>query len=64
MPKFFFWNQHSEGLLHCNAQLKHCKIVQDFNLFKDSILVHNCIFESDISNTSNGEIYLLLNTER
>lgn len=65
MPQFFFWNQqHSEGLLHCNTQLKCSKTVQDFNLLKDSILVHNCIFESDINHTSNSEIYLLLNRER
>lgn len=64
MPQFF-WNQHhSEGLLRCNTQLKCCKTAQDFNLFEDSILAHNCIFESDISNTSDCEIYLLLNRER
>lgn len=51
MPQFFWNQQHSEGLLHCNTQQKCCKIVEDFNLFKGSILVHSYICESDIHKT-------------
>lgn len=44
------------------TQLKCCETVQDFNLLKDSVLVHSC--ESGISNISNYEIYFLVNRER
>lgn len=51
MPQFFWNQQHSEGLLHCNSQQKCCQIIQDFNLFKESILVHSYVYESDIHKT-------------
>lgn len=62
-PQFFCNQQHSEGSVHYNTQMK-CNTIQDFKWLKDSILVHNFIFEYDIGNTTTGEIYLFVNTER
>lgn len=62
-PQFFCNQQHSEGLVHYTTQLK-CNTIQDFKWLKDSILVHNFIVEYDIGNTTAGEIYLFVNTER